>query len=114
MMGKMQSHLLKPSPEHTSYAEGSLLISQGNLTQALDHSAALGNRLEKDSLLYGFNLFRLASLHRALNHSAEERASLEELQAFIEQNPKAHAVLEQSFSKDQNSLSDYITKQLGN
>lgn len=100
--------VLKQTPDHTTFAEGSLLISQGKLTEALTHTLVLNQRLEKTSLLYGFNLFRLASLYRALDNPTEERAALADLEQFMKSNPKGSSILEQCFSQGDVSLSRYI------
>lgn len=100
--------VLKQTPQHTAFAEGSLLISQGKLADALTHSLALNQQLDQTSLLYGFNLFRLASLYRALDNHAEEQVALKDLEQFLKSNPKAKAILEQCFSQGDVSLSRYI------
>ncbi|MBS0628648.1 MAG: hypothetical protein JSS30_00305 [Verrucomicrobia bacterium] len=105
---KVFERVLRQTPEHTAFAEGSLLISEGKLSDALTHSLVLSSRLDTSSLLYGFNLLRLASLYRALGDRAEELASLAQLELFLKSNPKAGAILERCFSDGQHSLSDYL------
>lgn len=103
------NRVIKQTPEHTAFAEGSLLISEGKLNEALHRSLALDNSLDQSSLLYGFNLFRLASLYRALGDHPQELASLEELERFMQSNPKSSTILQQCFSDGEYSLTDYIS-----
>lgn len=103
------NRVLKQTPEHTAFAEVSLLISEGKLNEALHHSLALNNSLDQSSLLYGFNLFRLASLYRALGDHPQELALLEELEHFMQSNPKGSSILEHCFNDGESSLADYIS-----
>lgn len=102
--------VLKQAPEHTAFAEGSLLISQGKISEALSSSLALNDRLDKSSLLYGFNLFRIASLYRALDNQSQEQASLEELDRYMATNPQANAILTECFSVGDITLKDYVSQ----
>jgi hypothetical protein len=102
--------VVKQIPEHTAFAENSLLISQGKLTEALTQSLTLKERLDKSSLLYGFNLLRLASLYRALDDHTQELASLEHLEQYLNSNPKANSILQQCFSEGKLTLNSYISQ----
>jgi len=64
--------ILKQTPEHTAFAHGSLLIAKGELQKALTESVALKERLDHNTLLFGFNLVRIASLCRSLEAPSQE------------------------------------------
>jgi len=102
--------VIKQTPQHTAFAEGSLLISQGKLSEALTQSLTLKEQLDKSSLLYGFTLFRLASLYRALDNHAQEVASLGELEQYMQNNPKGGTILQECFSEGKLTLSSYISQ----
>lgn len=95
-------------PKHTAYAQGSVLIAQGNLSQALQQSIDLKEITQKDSLLYGFILLRLASLSRALNENEEELTSLVDLEHYLKSNSTDAQTIEHCFSRETNSLQNYI------
>jgi hypothetical protein len=100
--------VLKQSPEHTAFAEGSLQIAKGHLREALVHTVALKERMDKESILYGFNLVRLASLYRALSVHDQELAALEELEQYMQENQKRGSILAECFNEGGYTLSDYI------
>ncbi|NGX39804.1 MAG: hypothetical protein KR126chlam1_01137 [Chlamydiae bacterium] len=97
-------------PEHSTFAQGSLLIAKGNLEEALTMAVSLKERLDNDALLYGFNLVRIASLCRALDVSAEEQVALRELEGFIEEKSEAALLLNECFKEGTTTLSDYISQ----
>lgn len=102
--------VLQKIPEHTEFAKGSLLISKGSLKEALNHSISLHHRLKKDSVLYGFNLFRISSLYRALGDRPSEVISLGQLEHFMETNMKASTILTECFSEGEATLLNYIAQ----
>lgn len=104
--------VIEQTPQHTAFAESSLLISQGKLSEALTQSLALKERLDQSSLLYGFNLFRLASLYRALDNHVQEIAALEQLEQYMQSNPKGGTILQQCFSEGKLTLSNYISQRV--
>jgi len=104
------NRVFKQTPEHTAFSEGSLLIQKGEFTQALQQSVALSERLDQSSLLYGFNLVRIASLFRALNDADQELAALEDLEGYIESHEKEANLLTRCFQEGSLTLSDYISE----
>jgi hypothetical protein len=101
--------VLKQTPEHTIFAQGTLLISKGDLHQALTSAITLKGDLDHSSLLYGFNLVRIASLYRALETRDEEITALEELETYLQGNEKITPILLQCFHEGDLTLSDYIS-----
>ncbi len=100
--------VLKQTPEHTAFARGSLLIAKGELQEALIGSVALKERLDDDTLLFGFNLVRIASLCRALDTPTHEYEALQELESYLETHEKAATVLTECFHEGDVTLADYI------
>lgn len=103
------ARVLKHTPEHTSFAEGSLMIAKGNFGQALSQAITLKERLDQHSLLFGFNLVRIASLYRALESKDQELAALEELERYLAENKENGGVLSECFREGEATLSDYIS-----
>ena len=101
--------VLKQTPEHTIFAQGSLLIANKDFRQALTSAVTLKGDLDKTSLLYGFNLIRIASLYRALDTPDQELAALEELETYMHNNEKTSSVLIQCFHEGDLTLNDYIS-----
>lgn len=104
------NRVLKQTPEHTAFAESSLLIAKGNFREALSQSISLKNRLNENTLLYGFNLVRIASLYRALELRDQEIASLDDLERFMQQNQGVKEILNECFCEGDLTLVDYITQ----
>ena len=104
------SRVLKQTPEHTAFAEGSLLIAKGNFRDALSRSISLKDRLGENTLLYGFNLVRIASLYRALELRDQEIASLEDLERFMQRNISIKEILNECFCEGELTLVDYISQ----
>ncbi len=100
----------KQSPGHAAFAEGSLLIAKGDLPEALKQSVSLKSELKEDSLLYGFNLVRIASLCRALHVQDQEAASLKDLSTYMEKNHDESLMLTECFHEGDITLTDYIAK----
>lgn len=96
------------TPHHAIYAEGSLLISKGDLRGALKKTVSLKETLPSDSLLYGFTLVRLASLYRALDASNQEQGALLELESFLQQGSESAKHLSGCFHYEGATLGDYI------
>lgn len=106
---KVLQRVKQQTPEHAEYAEGSLLISKRDFTNALSKAITLKDKLDHESLLYGFNLIRIASLYRVLETPDKEVAALQELENYMQKNQKASAVLMECFHEGELSLQDYIT-----
>lgn len=100
--------IFKQTPEHTSFSEGSILIQKGEFRQALQQSMALKERLSQNSLLYGFNLVRIASLCRALNIQDEEFAALEDLEGYLKTHGESAHLLSHCFQEGSLTLHTYI------
>ena len=101
--------VFRQTPEHTAFADGSLQIAKGNLREALTQAVVLKEHMGKDSLLYGFNLMRIASLYRALAVQGQELAALEELEHYMKENEKGASILSECFSDEGGTtLFDYI------
>lgn len=98
----------KHTPEHTAFAEGSLLITKGEFQQALVNALSLKANLDQSSLLYGFNLVRIASLCCILENPDQEISILKELETYMETNKKASSILVQCFHENELTLADYI------
>lgn len=108
------NRVLKHTPEHTAFAEGSLMISKGNFREALSQAVSLKERLDTHSLLYGFNLVRIASLYRALEVGDQEIAALDELEFYLNENQENGGVLSDCFREGDVTLSDYILERKSN
>lgn len=105
-------------PFHAIYAETSLLIEQGEFQQALQNAVALkeemGSSYLKEqkggSLLYVYNLLRIACLQQELKNRPGEKAAWEELESFLQTgNRLAHTLLD-NFSEKQVNLTQYIAE----
>ena len=102
--------IMKHIPEHTAFAEGSLLISKKQYKDALANAISLQARIDENTLLYGFNLIRIASLYRALDLQDQELASLDDLEHYLKTHTDASTILNKCFCEGQINLSDYITQ----
>jgi len=102
--------VMKHTPAHTAFAEGSVLIAKGDMEKALIQAVNLKERLEKDSLLYGFNLIRIASLSRFLEASDQELSAIIELEKFINDGSEASSTLAECFREGDVTLLDYISE----
>jgi len=101
--------VLNQTPEHTTFAQGSLLIESGDLRQALTSSLTLKADIDHSTLLYGFNLVRIASLARALHSEGQEQSALEELETYMQTYEKVSSVLTECFHEGNLTLTDYIS-----
>lgn len=100
--------VLKHTPDHAAFANGSLLIAKGSLEEALVESVALKERLSESSLLYGFNLVRIASLYRETEALEEERIALKELERYLADHEDEGQVIRECFRIENTTLDDYI------
>lgn len=109
-------------PLHASYGKISLLIEQEKYQEALEGAVALKERmgtsyLEKEqtgSLLFAYNLLRIAALQQKLKNKPGEKAALEELEAFLKTEHKSAKALIHTFSEDATNLSAYISERMKN
>ncbi len=120
------------SPYYTKFAKGSLMIGEGRLKEALEEAKNLKMQLEVDqsfwekrsqiirhgSLLYAYNLIRIATLEKELGSLEGELTAWEELKqnaGWTEKSivsktydPEAYHLIAQNFKKQDVSLLDYI------
>ncbi len=101
--------VLQQTPQHTDFAEATLLISKGDYRDALVRAVSLKENLDPTSIIYGFNLLRIASLYCELKDHDQELASLEELEQYISTNVRGAKVLTDCFSEGNTTLLDYIS-----
>lgn len=102
--------VLEQTPQHTAFAEASILIAKGEYHEALKEAISLKDSIDENSILFGFNLVRIASLYRQLEARDQELAALEELEYYLHTNEKSAAVLTECFSEGNVTLSDYIAE----
>ncbi len=76
--------LRKIAPEYAAFADISFSISRQHYQEALERSVSLKEALEdKNSILYGKNLVRIAFLQQQLENKSGEIAAWDELQEMI-------------------------------
>jgi hypothetical protein len=102
--------LQEDSPLHAEFATASLLIEQKEYQKALEMSVSLKEHLEEQSGLYGWNLLRLAFLHKQLQNPSGELAAWEEVKTYMQKDEvMAGKFYEMGIGKPDFSLSDFIT-----
>jgi hypothetical protein len=101
------------SPLHAKFAQVSLLIEQKEYQKALELSVTLKEQLEGDeerSSLCGWNLLRLAFLHKQLQNKSGELAAWEEVKDFLQkEGNSAGKFLEIGIGRPDFSLADFIS-----
>ncbi len=126
-----RSHELT-SPYYSQFSCNSLMISQGKYEEALTEAQRLKSAMEGDdpfwegrdkmiksgSVLYAYNLLRIASLQQQLGSKEGELKAWEELVAnagwkdkpsnLKTYDPEAYALLAQNFTQGDVSLLDFI------
>lgn len=126
---KRVAHL---SPHYVKFSEGSILIAEGHLSEALSAAKELKGLMEKDtsfwekrssvaghgSLLYGYNLLRIAILEGKVGSSKDELAAWQELKANAgwlgvkpeskTYDPEAYLLIQKNFQNQNTSLLDFI------
>jgi hypothetical protein len=105
------------SPLYARFARNSLAIAKGEYSSALQEAKVFKEELktqkeEKESLLYHFNLLRIAFLEMHLGNLENERSSWNELMKAGEENPYAWTTLQNCFQKESLSLTDLIQSRL--
>jgi hypothetical protein len=120
------------SPYYSRFSRNTLAISQGKYTEALEEAKLFKIDIEKDdafwesrdpvvrsgTILYAYNLVRIASLQRQLGSKEGELQAWEELVRnagwksqpanLKTYDPAAYALLEQNFTQGDITLLDYI------
>ena len=120
------------SPYYTQFSNCSLLIGEKKLDVALSQSLALKLSLDQDrnfwitkseivkhgSMLYGYNLLRIAFLQQMIGNSSEELAAWREFQreaGWLESepptkklDPESFQLISENFQKNDVSLKDFI------
>ncbi len=102
------ARLQEDFPLHAAFAKASLLIEEKEYQKALEASVTLKERLEgsKEFIsLKGWNLVRLAFLHKQLQNSSGELSAWEEVKTFIQEEGEG---LNIGLGKSDFSLADYI------
>lgn len=102
------SRLQEDFPLHAAFAKASLLIEEKEYQKALEASVTLKERLEGSKefvSLKGWNLVRLAFLHKQLQNSSGELAAWEEVKTFIQEEGEG---VNMGLGKSDFSLADYI------
>jgi len=95
-------------PLHAAFAKASLLIEEKEYQKALEASVTLKERLENSKAfvsLRGWNLVRLAFLHKQLQNSSGELSAWEDVKTFIQQEGEGVNI---GLGKSDFSLADYI------
>ncbi len=100
--------VLDQTPEYSAFARASLLISEGKFNEALNQAIALKETTDENSILFGFNLVRIASLYRQLDDRSHELTALNELEDYLNTHEKTASVLTECFTEGSVTLSDYI------
>jgi hypothetical protein len=112
MAAQCIERLQEDSPLHAQFAQASLLIEQKEFQKALEISVTLKERLEsmvEQSGLYGWNLLRLAFLHKQLQNPSGELAAWEEVKTFMQKGElMAGKFFEMGIGRADFSLSDFI------
>lgn len=94
---KSLGNLSEAVPFHAAYAKNSLKIEQGAYQEALEQAVSLKEEMKKScdlerfkeeslppgSLLYVYNLIRIACLQQKLENRPGEKAAWEELEGFL-------------------------------
>lgn len=120
------------SPHYTQFAQGSLAIAEGKLSEALKEAKGLKKNMEDDenfwkgqsrvvrygSLLYAYNLLRIAMLEKAAGSAEGELIAWKEFKQKAgwegvknlskTYDPEAYQLLQENFQKQEISLLDYI------
>lgn len=120
------------SPYHTQFSKDSLLITEGKLSEALADAKGLKKSMQEDdafwenrssvvrhgSLLYAYNLLRIAMLEKVTGSPEGELAAWEELKmnagwegfqpASKAYDPEAYMLIQQNFQKQDVTLQDFI------
>ncbi len=118
MANRSLTRVKEEAPFHAIYAETSLLIEQGGFQEALENAVALKEQMgssflteEKGgSLLYVYNLLRIACLQQELKNRPGEKAAWEELESFLQTGNRLAHILLDNFSEKQVNLSQYIAE----
>lgn len=109
-------------PFHHLFSKTSILIADGKYEAALGEALTLKNKIETEnvtkqySVLFLFNLVRIASLERCLNQHQEEVKALESIRTWLRSEcctPEAKLALSNAFSESKLSFLDYIEHRLG-
>ncbi len=99
------------SPYHTQFTNCSLLIGEKKFDEALIQASELNKALQQDehyheSILYGYNLLRIAFLKQMTGDRLGELAAWNEFKQ--EADSEAFRLICQNFQKNDVSLTDFI------
>lgn len=102
-------------PFHAAYAKNSLIIERGDFQTALENAVALKEHMGilaeqsgAGSLLYAYNLLRIACLQQELDNRPGEKAAWGDLESFLSTRPETQQMLVGCFSDQALNLNDYI------
>jgi hypothetical protein len=101
---------LKVKDNYDRFSEGSILIAENKLEDALLQGESLQKELtiEKSPALFAFNAFRIAVLHDKLGHLQEARKLFEAIMT----ETKVRDTLNNAYRFEAVSVSDYISDRL--
>ncbi len=101
---------LKIKDNYDKFSEGSLLIAENKLEDALIQGENLHKELSLESspALYAFNVFRLAVLHDKLGHLKEAKNHFESILSHDE----VKKTLNNAYRYESVNVSDYINERL--
>lgn len=95
------AHLAKEAPIHAKFSAISLLIAkqeyQTSLEKSLELKQQLSSQKEKAPFLYGFNLYRIASLYKKLDLLEEEKTAWKEAKESMDLLPKESPLVQALF-----------------
>ncbi|MES2345278.1 MAG: hypothetical protein V4494_05010 [Chlamydiota bacterium] len=104
------------------FARTTLLISQGDLKEALEDAKALMEEMQADSslfaegdlvrwegLLYAFNLVRIGMLEKEVGSFIGEQKAWDELIGLKNKDPEAFSTIQYHFRENNITLFDYIS-----
>lgn len=109
-------------PFHAAFATNSLLIEQKAYPDALIRAIELKEQMERNfdfnvpnpfaggSLLYAYNLMRIACLQEKLKNASGEKVAWEEFEAFIHKKENISDLIVASFSEQKIDLNSYIAE----
>lgn len=101
---------IKIKDNYDQFSQGSLLIAENRLDEALIETESLQKELSQETspALYAFNAFRLAVLHDKLGHRAQAQACFES----IMNQTKVKETLKKAYKAEACDVSDYIAQRL--
>lgn len=107
--GAIQRTKAENEPYFYSYAQNTILIAEKNYNEALKNSVALKTQIaNKEPVLFGFNLIRIASLQQQLGSKSEELNAWKEWKQFAASDTKSAQKVINHFKDGDVSITNYI------